>query len=161
MTILINIPFGAGSGTTNDATVTQRAGVLCDVGGPYDIFVVTGTVRVLALWAYVDLVIGAAATSVGLFVDPTVGPDTPFTTNSSIENSVVGTMIGVVADPTFVSPPQLLPAFAGVALSGGVGFIFAPGEIKLAVDAGGTTGSMTWNILWQPMTTGATITAAP
>jgi hypothetical protein len=128
--------------------------------GTHNLFVIAGTVRALAIWAYVSSQIGAVATNIGVGMIPTVGASGPFSSPLPITNLPAGTVFGLVPDPTGVNPPSFAAALPGVSTAGGVSIILAPGTVALSTDVGGTTGELTWYMLWEPMTDGATVTAA-
>jgi hypothetical protein len=146
------------AGGSNIMSVTSKLAVPVTLGF-HNLFVITGTVRVLSLWTYVSTVVGAAATSVAVGIDPTIGATTSIATAKVITNNAEGTMYGVVVDPTGAAPPNLV-GFPGVAAAGGVPLVVAPGTLVIEI-TGGTTGALDWYCLWEPMTVGATLTAAP
>jgi hypothetical protein len=99
----------------------------------------------------------SAATSMQIATVPTVGAAVPLSTATvaaGVITVTVGSMISLVSPIAGVANP----IFAGGATSGDGGHVAPAGTINL-VTAGAVAGSMTWDLCYIPLDTGAYVTA--
>jgi hypothetical protein len=120
-------------------------------------FTVTGgRIRVLGFFGTVTAAIGAVATSIRIDANPTVGADTALCAAGVITAAPAGSMAaltGVVADLL-----QVNLATQGALRDMTTPLVVQPGTIDLVVTVGGTTGTITWYMLWQPLDAGVVVT---
>lgn len=120
---------------------------------PVVLWTVTGRVAIYGIVGIVTTLVGAVATTIKLYSNPTIGADTDFCAATAITNEAAGTCLGltqVAADPIAIGANE------GSTIFGPTPRMCAAGTIE-TVATGGTAGAIDWYIIWAPLSVGSKV----
>lgn len=140
---------------TADGGVVYRATDTLPQTTAEALFTVTGAVKVTSIIGEVTTVIETQANNTKLTANPTVGADVDLCAVNNISADAVGTLYSI----TGTLADAMVATTSGAGVFQAAPLIVAAGTIDLSC-AASNTGSVKWQIAYEPITPGARIIAA-
>jgi hypothetical protein len=115
---------------------------------------VTGKVIIHNIIGEVTTIIGATASNIDVWSNPTVGADVALCGTVAMASAAVGTMFSM----TGTLATAMVKTVSGAFVSQAAPTVVAAGTIDIKTSAN-NTGEMKWLVQWTPLDPGATVSA--
>lgn len=152
-----------GNVNADGSVLVSRATAVLPQTATGNIFAVAGRVAIKSFLGEVTTAMTATATNLKVGFDPTgTDPNADLCANGLVTSLTVGTMLSITGTKATALQIGVAASHTTVPLSGMIAetlVLTGGGNITLTTDANNTTGSIKWDIVYVPLSAGATVTA--
>jgi hypothetical protein len=152
-----------GNVNADGSVLVSRATAVLPQTATGNIFAVAGRVAIKSFLGEVTTAMTATATNLKVGFDPTgADPNIDMCANGLVTSLTVGTMLSMTGTKATALQIGVAASHSSVPLSNMIAetlVLTGGGNITLTTDANNTTGSIKWDIVYVPLSAGATITA--